>query len=29
MLKDAITLFAKLGLTRHAENVDKLLASLR
>jgi len=29
MLKDAITLFAKLGLTRHQENVEKLLASLR
>ncbi len=29
MLKDAITLFAKLGLARHAENVEKLLGSLR
>jgi tetratricopeptide (TPR) repeat protein len=29
MLRDAITLFSKLGLSRHAENVEKLLASLR
>jgi hypothetical protein len=29
MLRDAITLFSKLGLTRPAENVEKLLASLR
>jgi tetratricopeptide (TPR) repeat protein len=28
MLKDALTLFAKLGLTRHTESVEKLLASL-
>jgi hypothetical protein len=29
MLKDAVTLFAKLGLARHQENVEKLLSSLR
>ncbi len=29
MLRDAITLFSKLGLARPAENVEKLLASLR
>jgi tetratricopeptide (TPR) repeat protein len=29
MLRDAITLFSKLGLSRPAENVEKLLASLR
>jgi len=29
MLRDAVTLFTKLGLTRHLENVEKLLSSLR